>query len=286
MMWKNGGNTMTEINSFPQALTIAGTDSGGGAGIMADLKTMQECGVFSTAVVVAVTAQNTLGVQDFQALSPKMINEQFQSIHDDFDIKACKTGMLADAEHVQLVYDNLQKYDFGPLVLDPVMVAKGGAQLISDEGIDLIRTKLSQLATIITPNMPEAERLADMKIESQSAMLVAAKKIQALGAKNVIVKGGHGDTETVRDLVLLESGENFWMNSPRIETIRTHGTGDTLSSAIVSSLAKGSTIKEAILFGKKFVEAAIKNTIQVGHGHGPLNHWAYNRTSEELNDEI
>ncbi|MCH4010005.1 bifunctional hydroxymethylpyrimidine kinase/phosphomethylpyrimidine kinase [Companilactobacillus sp.] len=275
---------MNDINSFPQTLTIAGTDSGGGAGIMADMKTMQECGVFSTAVVVAVTAQNTIGVQDFQALSPKMINEQFDSIHDDFEIKACKTGMLADAEHVELVYNNLNKYDFGPFVLDPVMIAKGGAQLISDEGIDLIKTKLIKLATLVTPNMPEAEALIGSKIESQSGMLVAAKKIQKLGAKNVLIKGGHGDSEMVRDIVLLENGDSFWMNSKRVHTVRTHGTGDTISSAIVSRLALGDSMKDAILFGKDFVEAAIKNTIQVGHGHGPLNHWAYNKEHDK--DEV
>lgn len=283
-MLKSGVSMMNEINSFPQALTIAGTDSGGGAGVMADMKTMQECGVFSTAVVVAVTAQNTIGVQDFQALSPKMINQQFDSLNDDFKIRACKTGMLADAEHVELVYNNLKKYDFGPFVLDPVMIAKGGAQLISDEGIDVIKNKLIQLATLVTPNMPEAEALIGSKIESQSGMLVAAKKIQQLGAKNVLIKGGHGDSEMVRDVVLLENGDSFWMKSKRVHTQRTHGTGDTISSAIVSRLALGDDMKSAILFGKDFVEAAIKNTIQVGHGHGPLNHWAYNK--EIAKDEI
>ncbi|AKP67171.1 bifunctional hydroxymethylpyrimidine kinase/phosphomethylpyrimidine kinase [Companilactobacillus ginsenosidimutans] len=275
---------MNDVNSFPQALTIAGTDSGGGAGIMADMKTMQECGVFSTAVVVAVTAQNTIGVQNFQAISPKLISEQFASLNDDFKIKACKTGMLADAEHVEVVYDNLKKYDFGPFVLDPVMIAKGGSQLLSDEGIDAIKNKLIKLATLVTPNMPEAERLIGSKIESQSGMLVAAKKIQDLGAKNVLIKGGHGDSEMVRDVVLLENGESFKMSSKRVHTIRTHGTGDTISSAIVSRLALGDDMKSAILYGKDFVEAAIKNTIQVGHGHGPLNHWAYN--AEGAFDEI
>lgn len=267
---------MNKINSFPQALTIAGTDSGGGAGIMADMKTMQECRVFATAVVVAVTAQNTVGVQNFQALSEEIINDQFSSLNDDLEIRACKSGMLADADHVDWVYQNLDKYDFGPFVLDPVMIAKGGAQLLSDQGIEMIKTKLIKLATLITPNMPEAERLIDDKIESQSGMLIAAQKIQKLGAKNVLIKGGHGDSETVRDLVLLEDGNYFWMDSKRVHTDRTHGTGDTISSAIVSRLAPGDDMRSAILFGKDFVEKAIKNTIQVGHGHGPLNHWAYN----------
>lgn len=243
---------------------------------MADMKTMQECRVFATAVVVAVTAQNTVGVQNFQALSEEIINDQFSSLNDDLEIRACKSGMLADADHVDWVYQNLDKYDFGPFVLDPVMIAKGGAQLLSDQGIEMIKTKLIKLATLITPNMPEAERLIDDKIESQSGMLIAAQKIQKLGAKNVLIKGGHGDSETVRDLVLLEDGNYFWMDSKRVHTDRTHGTGDTISSAIVSRLALGDDMRSAILFGKDFVEKAIKNTIQVGHGHGPLNHWAYN----------
>lgn len=273
---RDGENMMSEINSFPQTLTIAGTDSGGGAGIMADMKTMQECGVFSTAVIVAVTAQNTLGVQDFQALDPKLINEQFSSINDDFEIRACKTGMLADAEHVSIVVDNLKKYDFGPLVLDPVMIAKGGAQLLSDEGINTIKNDLVKLSELITPNIPEAERLADCEVKNKDDMLLAAKKIKKMGAKNVLIKGGHGESLEVNDFVLLDDESHFWMKSKRVDTIRTHGTGDTISSAIVSRLALGDDMESAILYGKDFVEAAIKNTIQVGHGHGPLNHWAYN----------
>lgn len=264
-----------EINAFPQTLTIAGTDSGGGAGVMADLKTMQERHVFSTAVIVAVTAQNTLGVQDFMALPKKLIDEQFASLADDLAIKACKTGMLADAEHVRIVADNLKKYDFGPLTVDPVMIAKGGAALLADDAIEVVKEELLPLATIVTPNLPEAERLTGMTIATPDDTKLAAQQLQAAGAKNVIIKGGHGDTETVSDYVLLADGSDFWLSSPRVDTVRTHGTGDTLSSCMTAELAKGNDIETAIRTAKDFVEAAIKNTIQVGHGHGPLNHWAY-----------
>lgn len=264
-----------EVNSFPQTLTIAGTDSGGGAGVMADLKTMQERHVFSSAVIVAVTAQNTLGVQDFMALPKKIIDEQFASLADDLAIKACKTGMLADAEHVDIVVDNLKKYDFGPVVVDPVMIAKGGAALLADDAIEVVKRDLLPLATIVTPNLPEAERLTGLSIKSDAAMREAAQQLQAAGTKNIIIKGGHGNTDTVRDYVLLESGKDFWLSAPRVDTVRTHGTGDTLSSAMTAEIAKGNNIETAIRIAKDYVETAIRNTIQVGHGHGPLNHWAY-----------
>ncbi|GAW98247.1 bifunctional hydroxymethylpyrimidine kinase/phosphomethylpyrimidine kinase [Secundilactobacillus mixtipabuli] len=264
-----------EVNSFPQTLTIAGTDSGGGAGVMADLKTMQERHVFSAAVIVAVTAQNTIGVQDFAALSKKLIDEQFASVAGDLAIKACKTGMLADAEHVEIVVENLKKYDLGPLIVDPVMIAKGGAPLLADDAIDVVKRDLLPLATVVTPNLPEAERLTDMTIKTPEDMQAAAQKLRETGAKNVMIKGGHGDTEKVTDYVLLEDGKEFWLSAPRVDTVRTHGTGDTLSSAMTAEIAKGNDIESSIRVAKDFVEAAIRNTIQVGHGHGPLNHWAY-----------
>lgn len=264
-----------ELNSFPQTLTIAGTDSGGGAGVMADLKTMQERHVFGTAVIVAVTAQNTIGVQDFMALPKQLIDEQFASLADDLAIKAAKTGMLADAEHVKIVVENLHKYRFGPLIVDPVMIAKGGAALLADDAIEVVKSDLLPLATVVTPNLPEAERLTGMTIKTDEDMKTAAKKLRETGAKNVMIKGGHGNTDTVSDYVLLEDGDDFWLSSPRVDTVRTHGTGDTLSSAMTAEIAKGADIESAIRLAKDFVEAAIRNTIQVGHGHGPLNHWAY-----------
>lgn len=263
------------INDFPQTLTIAGSDSGGGAGMEADLKTMQMRHVFGTTVLVAITAQNTLGVQKAVPLSPEIINAQFKSIADDFHIRACKTGMLADSKRVQTVVNNLKKYDFGPLVVDPVMVAKGGAPLLTEDAVKTVVDELLPLADLVTPNLPEAEKLAGMKIASEDAMVTAAKKIQQLGPKNVLTKGGHllADDQA-SDFTILENGDHFWMSSPRMHTKRTHGTGDTISSCIVAELAKGRTLEEAIHIAKQYVTATIIHTIQVGHGHGPLNHWA------------
>jgi len=269
------------MNDFPQVVTIAGTDSGGGAGVMADLKTMQARHVFGTAVIVAVTAQNTLGVQDFMALPAKIINEQFDSLAADFKIRACKTGMLADAEHVHVVAEALKRVDFGPLTVDPVMIAKGGAALLADDAIETVRTELVPLATVVTPNLPEAERLTHAKITDAAGMVAAGHALRDLGAKNVIIKGGHeADRATAADYVLLEDGTSFWLSAPRTDTVRTHGTGDTLSACLTAELAKGVPMATAIQTAKAYVTAAIKNTIQVGHGHGPLNHWV------EPSDEV
>ncbi|MDT7013649.1 bifunctional hydroxymethylpyrimidine kinase/phosphomethylpyrimidine kinase [Levilactobacillus namurensis] len=263
-------------NEFPQTLTIAGTDSGGGAGIMADLKTMQERHVFGTAVVVAVTAQNTLGVQDFMALPKQLIDEQFASLAADFKIRACKTGMLADAEHVHIVVENLKKYHFGPLTVDPVMIAKGGAALLADDAVATVQKELVPLADVLTPNLPEAQRLTGLTITTSEEMEQAAVELQEMGAKNVLIKGGHEATpDKASDFVLLADGRSFWLSAPRIDTVRTHGTGDTLSSCITAELAKGTDFESAIRLGKDYVTAAIAHPIEVGHGHGPLNHWAY-----------
>ncbi|GEO70130.1 bifunctional hydroxymethylpyrimidine kinase/phosphomethylpyrimidine kinase [Levilactobacillus acidifarinae] len=265
-------------NEFPQTLTIAGTDSGGGAGVMADLKTMQERHVFSTAVIVAVTAQNTKGVQDFMALPQQLIDEQFASLADDFKIRACKTGMLADAEHVHIVVENLKRYNFGPLTVDPVMIAKGGAALLADDAVATVRDELLPLADVLTPNLPEAQRLTGLPLDSKEEMEAAAVELQNLGAKNVVIKGGHeAIPDQASDFVLLEDGRSFWLTAPRIDTVRTHGTGDTLSSCITAELAKGADFETAIRLGKDYVTAAIAHPIEVGHGHGPLNHWAYNQ---------
>lgn len=262
-------------NDFPQVLTIAGTDSGGGAGISADVKTMQMRHVFATMVVVAVTAQNTLGVQDAFPMPLKLIDEQFASLNADFKIRACKTGMLADADHVRTVAKNLRKYDFGPVTVDPVMIAKGGAQLLSEDAVVVVRDELLPLADLVTPNLPEAEKLTGMTITTEAEMVAAGKKLQALGAKNVLVKGGHfNDAKEANDFVLLESGKSFWMTAKRVPTHNTHGTGDTISSCITAELAKGHSMEEAIRIGKDYVEATIRDGINVGHGHGPLNHWA------------
>lgn len=257
----------------PEALTIAGSDSGGGAGMQADIKTMQEHHVFATNVVVGLTAQNTLGVQSVLPTPVEMINAQFNSLYDDFDIKAAKTGALFDQKRVEAVVANINKHNIHPIVVDPVMVAKGGARLLDDSGIDTIINKLMPIADIVTPNLPEAEVIYGKKIETNDDVIAAAAHIQQLGAKNVIIKGGHQQGDTLSDYVLLESGISFTIESKKYDTVRKHGTGDTLSSAIVANLAKGASIKEAIIEGKRYIDTILQSEIIVGHGHGPLNHW-------------
>lgn len=268
---------------FPQALSIAGSDSGGGAGMQADLKTIQERHAFAATVLVAVTAQNTLGVQEAYPLPSELIDAQFTSVASDLEIKACKTGMLADVQRVEAVVYNLKKYDFGPLTVDPVMIAKGGAPLLSDDAVQTVHDLLLPLATIATPNLPEAEKLTGITISTESDMIASAKQLQSIGVKNVIIKGGHfKNTTESNDFVLLENGQSFWLNSKRKDTINTHGTGDTLSACITAELAKGQSIETAIRTAKDFVEAAIFDGIVVGHGHGPLNHWAYEAKHHEF----
>ncbi|KOY78679.1 Phosphomethylpyrimidine kinase [Apilactobacillus kunkeei] len=257
----------------PETLTIAGSDSGGGAGMQADIKTMQEHHVFATNVVVGLTAQNTLGVQSVLPTPVEMINAQFDSLYDDFDIKAAKTGALFDQERVEAVVSNINKHNIHPIVVDPVMVAKGGARLLDDSGIDAIIHKLMPIADIVTPNLPEAEVIYGKKIETNDDVIAAATHIQQLGAKNVIIKGGHQQGDTLSDYVLLESGISFTIESKKYDTVRKHGTGDTLSSAIVANLAKGASIKDAIIEGKHYIDTILQSEIIVGHGHGPLNHW-------------
>ncbi|MDO4680829.1 MAG: bifunctional hydroxymethylpyrimidine kinase/phosphomethylpyrimidine kinase [Aerococcus sp.] len=277
---------MTETLTPPQVLTIAGTDSSGGAGMQADLKTMQECQVFGTCVVVAVTAQNTQSVLDFIAMPKAIIDHQFQALANDLTITAAKTGMLANREVVEAVATNYQKYDFGPLIVDPIMIAKGGAKLLSEDAIQAVKEYLLPLAYLITPNLPEAEKLAGMTIETLEDMDKAAQRLRALGAKNILIKGGHADhTSESVDVLYLENGETHTFVSPRIDTQNTHGTGDTLSSVITAEIAKGADLITALQTAKDFTFAAIKDGIHVGHGHGPLNHWAY-RTIEGAHHDI
>lgn len=267
---------------FPQALSIAGSDSGGGAGMQADLKTIQERHVFATTVLVAVTAQNTLGVKDAFPLPTKIIAEQFAALDEDLQIKACKTGMLADVTRVKAVVANLKKYDFGPLTVDPVMIAKSGAPLLSEDAVAVVRDELLPLATIVTPNLPEAEKLTDQIIKTTDDMQAAAKKLQAMGVNNVVIKGGHFTADNQSsDFVLLADGRSFRLRAPRVATANTHGTGDTLSACITAELAKGKTVEQAIRIGKQFVDATIRDGIKVGHGHGPLNHWAYRKVAAD-----
>lgn len=262
------------VNRTPQVVTIAGSDSGGGAGLQADLKTFQARHVFGMSIVVALTAQNTYGVQASLPIPGGFIDAQFQSLAADFNIRAAKTGMLADREHVEAVVRNLKQVDFGPLIVDPVMVAKGGATLLASEAVVTIKEQLLPLADVVTPNLPEAEILVGKKIVTNADMVRAARTIQTLGVKHVIIKGGHRQNHKAEDLILLADGTCYWLSAPRIATANTHGTGDTFSACIASELAKGQPLKAAIMTAKAFLQGAISQGISVGHGHGPTNHWA------------
>ncbi|WP_049181842.1 bifunctional hydroxymethylpyrimidine kinase/phosphomethylpyrimidine kinase [Lacticaseibacillus paracasei] len=262
------------VNRTPQVVTIAGSDSGGGAGLQADLKTFQARHVFGMSIVVALTAQNTYGVQASLPIPGGFIDAQFQSLAADFNIRAAKTGMLADREHVEAVVRNLQQVDFGPLIVDPVMVAKGGATLLASEAVVTIKEQLLPLADVVTPNLPEVEILVGKKIVTNADMVRAARMIQTLGVKHVIIKGGHRQNHKAEDLILLADGTCYWLSAPRIATANTHGTGDTFSACIAAELAKGQPLKAAIMTAKAFLQGAISQGISVGHGHGPTNHWA------------
>lgn len=270
------------INQTPQVVTIAGTDSGGGAGVQADLKTFQARKAFGMSIVVALTAQNTLGVQNSFSVPCDFINDQFNSLAADFKIRAVKTGMLADKEHVECVVENLKKVDFGPLIVDPVMIAKGGHTLLKEDAIETIKTQLLPMAFIVTPNLPEAEVLVGYPVTTEEKMKQAARDLQNLGVNHVIIKGGHLEVAEAKDYVLLENGESYWLKSNRIDTIKTHGTGDTFSACIAAELGKGVSVRQAIFIGKQFIQGAIKEELYVGNGHGPTNHWA--TLSEEIEE--
>lgn len=265
----------------PQVLTIAGSDSGGGAGIQADLKTFQELGVFGTSVLTAITAQNTLGVHGIEAISTEMIIRQIDAVANDFNITACKTGMLVDAERIEAVAKGLERYHFEHVVVDPVMVAKGGASLLQVSAVEALRTKLLPQATIVTPNIPEAEVLAGMEIRTEADRMKAAQAIRALGVDTVIIKGGHTDDVEAVDLIMSET-ETFCVKAPRIQTKDTHGTGCTFSAALTAELAYGKTLRQAVVDAKQFIHQAIAHGLSLGQGHGPTNHWGHRLAKEEV----
>lgn len=259
-----------------QVLTVAGIDSSGGAGANADLKTFHNQGVYGASVITGLTAQNTLGVQNILPTPTDFISDQFKSVLSDLDIRALKTGALFDADRVHVVADEIARSDVTDVVVDPVMVAKGGAKLLTDDAIEAVKNELFPLATVVTPNLAEASVLLNRAIETMDDMMVAAYDLQQLGPKNVVLKGGHlkdSHSDDVADYVAFADGTGRWYHAPRIETHRTHGTGDTLSAFITAHLAQGETLVDIMPRAKAFMNAAIAETIAVGHGRGPLNHW-------------
>lgn len=259
---------------FPQALTIAGSDSGGGAGIQADLKTMQMQHVFGTSVLTAVTAQNTQGVTAIHPIPLDIIRAQYQAVTNDFDIVACKLGMLSNAAIIHCVAKLLQQSPIPFCVIDPVMIAKGGTPLLETQAIEALKTELLPLADVLTPNIPEAEALTGLTLNSKSAIERAAEQLQNRGAKMVVIKGGHAEGEQSIDYVFTPQ-QQFTLSAPRINTPHTHGTGCTFSACITAELAKGASPEQAVRSAKAFITAAISHSLEIGHGHGPTNHWAY-----------
>lgn len=250
------------------ALTIAGSDSGGGAGIQADLRTFQAHGVFGTSAITAITAQNTLGVHAVHALPHTLVVAQIDAIAGDFAVAATKIGMLANAAIIHAVADALARHPLGPLVLDPVMVAKGGDALLSPDAVSALATRLVPMASVLTPNLPEAEALLGIRITTVADMREAAHALVARGAQAVVIKGGHLDgpaTDVFASAGLIET-----LSAPRVATPHTHGTGCTFASAVAARLALGAAPLEAVRSAKAYVHRAIERAPRLGHGHGPL----------------
>lgn len=268
--------------NFPVVMTIAGSDSGGGAGIQADLKTFYSLNCFGTSAITAVTAQNTLGVHAIFPVATEVLAKQIEVVATDFDVKAAKTGMLHDARVIETVTQQVKAFHLDQhLVIDPVMVAKGGANLLQEDAKEALISLLLPLGTIITPNIPEAEAITGITIDNDIHRLEAAKALLAMGVKAAIIKGGHRyeGSDQAEDLYLDQTGTAFTLTTPRIDTPHTHGTGCTYSAALTSFLAQGFELSDAAIGAKAYIHAAIENTLGIGHGHGPTNHWAFGDNS-------
>ncbi len=263
------------MKTYPIVLSVAGSDSSGGAGIQADLKTFSALGAYGTTVITAITAQNTLGVRAIQSVSIDVFRQQLEAVMSDFEVAAVKVGMLHTCEIVEVLADVLQKVKPPHLVVDPVMVASSGDSLILESTIERIKTRLFPLASIITPNLKEASLLVNRNVETLEDMKTASHDLLAFGSQAVLVKGGHLQGKIITDVLnLKEENISHCFDADWIDTQNLHGTGCTLSSAIAVYLAFGFPISEAVALAKKYVHNAIFHgkDINIGHGHGPLNH--------------
>ena len=256
---------------IPTALSIAGSDPSGGAGIQADLKTFHQLGVYGMSVITLLTNQNTKGVKDVQLVDPRKIMAQIETVIEDIPPSAAKTGALGSGEFIRLFAKRAKSFTF-PLVIDPVMISKHGAALLATEARKVFLEELLPCATLITPNLFEAAKFVDFEVKDLESMEKAAKRIAAMGAKAVLVKGGHLEGTEAADLLYFNSRTEIF-RSPRIETKNTHGTGCTFSAAIAAELAKGKDLVSAIKFAKEFIVRAIQTAPGLGHGFGPLNHF-------------
>ncbi|TMD33380.1 MAG: bifunctional hydroxymethylpyrimidine kinase/phosphomethylpyrimidine kinase [Chloroflexi bacterium] len=254
---------------LPVALTIAGSDSGGGAGIQADLKTFAAFGVHGTSAITAITAQNTLTVTEIHEIPVRTIRAQIDAVVSDIGVQAAKTGMLSSAAIIQAVSAAIQDHGIKNLVVDPVMVAKGGARLLHHDAIAALYTYLLPLAAVVTPNMPEAEMLLGRSLSTLEDRRQAARDLVALGLRAVVVKGGHADTDATD--VYWDGREMVELQGRRFDTKNTHGSGCAFSAAIAAGLAKGQEPLQAVRAAKVFISAAIENSLELGRGHGPVN---------------
>lgn len=265
--------------SYTRALTIAGSDSGGGAGIQADLKTFSALGCYGMSVITAITAQNTREVTAVHPVPTETVVAQLDAVLSDIGTDAVKVGMLFSAEIATAVADSLQKWEAGPVVVDPVMVAKSGDRLLADAAIDALRNRVFPIAALVTPNLPETAALLGRDIAGREDMEQAAIELLALGPDAVLVKGGHLDSDVSADVLVYEDeGRHLvrrWFEYPRVQTFNTHGTGCTLSSAIAAYLARGMRMEPAVERGRAYIQKAIEAgaAYNLGHGSGPVHHF-------------
>jgi hydroxymethylpyrimidine/phosphomethylpyrimidine kinase len=254
------------------ALTIAGSDSGGGAGIQADLKTFAAHGVYGTSAITAVTAQNTIGVTMFEPLSPQLVRAQIEAVVTDIGVNAAKTGMLPTAAIVETVATAISDFRIPFVVVDPVMIAKSGDRLLDDDAVAAMKSALLRVAFVVTPNVPEAEALAGVIIHTDSDRREAARRILTLGPRAVIIKGGHLATSDIVDL-LFDGSVFTELRHERVPGSHTHGTGCTFAASIAASLAQDRSMKDAIALAQSYIAGAIRAAPQLGRGHGPMNHF-------------
>jgi len=256
---------------IPKAMTIAGSDSGGGAGVQADLKTFAALGVYGASTLTAITAQNTVAVTAVHEIPTDVITAQIDAVLTDIGADAVKTGMLSSSDIIECVCEALEAHRVQRLVVDPVMIAKSGDALLREDAIGSLRTRLLPLAMVVTPNIPEAEALTETTIVSDADVRRAAEAIVGMGARSVVVKGGHREGPATD---LFYDGKEFKeFTAPRFDTVNTHGTGCTFASAVAAGLARGMVVTDAVALAKDYVTEGIRHSFSIGQGHGPLNHF-------------
>lgn len=263
------------MKKYKHVLTIAGSDSGGGAGIQADLKTFSALGCFGMSAITALTAQNTVAVTGIYPVPADFVAKQIDAVISDFGVDAVKIGMLNTPDIIKTIANKLKEYKVKNIVLDPVMIAKSGDKLLQDDSINALKEKLIPLARVITPNIPEAEVLTGETIKDRKDLEKVAQKLLELGPEAVLVKGGHFENAESPDCLILKNGKILWLEAKRIDSPNTHGTGCTTSSAIASYLAQGLDLENAVRLAKDYIHSAIiaGAEYKIGHGHGPVHHF-------------